>query len=227
MVLHGGHDGTRHLQDTHIFDFTNQCWSTLITEGQIPSPRDSHVAVIFGKSMYLYGGSTGVAMSDFHALTFDFRRVWSPVLCSSSSNPSNTTNMTNNRSNRVPSTTVTMIDDDHEDLSLIHTLPTTTVSTTTTGTIGSASMLTPGPRFCHVGIVYENAFYIFGGYDGSNRLNDFLKFTFDGDYGLQAYGGALVTPTPTIVSYMIAPIYDHIYYNSLSVIDRLKIYEHM
>jgi hypothetical protein len=62
MILHGGHDGTRHLQDTHIFDFPTSSWSTLVTEGPIPSPRDSHVAVIYGKSMFLYGGSTGSAM---------------------------------------------------------------------------------------------------------------------------------------------------------------------
>ena len=59
MILHGGHDGNRHLQDTHIFYFTTLTWSALVTEGIAPSPRDSHVSVIFGRSMYLYGGSTG------------------------------------------------------------------------------------------------------------------------------------------------------------------------
>lgn len=32
----------------------------------------------------------------------------------------------------------------------------------------------PGVRFCHVGVVYEGAFYIFGGYDGTQRLVKFL-----------------------------------------------------
>ena len=59
MIMHGGHDGNRHLQDTHVFDFTTLTWSTLVTEGPTPSPRDSHVSVIYDKSMYLYGGSTG------------------------------------------------------------------------------------------------------------------------------------------------------------------------
>jgi hypothetical protein len=59
MILHGGHDGNRHLQDTHVFDFITLTWSALVTEGPIPSPRDSHVSVIHGKSMFLYGGSTG------------------------------------------------------------------------------------------------------------------------------------------------------------------------
>jgi hypothetical protein len=35
--------------------------------------------------------------------------------------------------------------------------------------VASADELTPGMRFCHVGVVYENAFYIFGGYDGLQR----------------------------------------------------------
>ena len=59
MILHGGHDGNRHLQDTHVFDFVTLAWSTLVTEGPIPSPRDSHVSVMHGNSMFLYGGSTG------------------------------------------------------------------------------------------------------------------------------------------------------------------------
>ena len=31
-------------------------------------------------------------------------------------------------------------------------------------------------RFCHVGAVYNGSFYVFGGYDGSSRLNDFVKY---------------------------------------------------
>jgi hypothetical protein len=46
-------------------------------------------------------------------------------------------------------------------------------------TSASSTIVSPGRRFCHVGFVYENAFYIFGGYDGVHRLNDFLKYRFD------------------------------------------------
>lgn len=31
-------------------------------------------------------------------------------------------------------------------------------------------------RFCHVGCIFGGAFYVFGGYDGSSRLNDFVKY---------------------------------------------------
>lgn len=50
-----------------------------VSAGPSPSPRDSHVAVVHGRSMYLYGGSTGSAMGDFHELRLEFRRVWRPV----------------------------------------------------------------------------------------------------------------------------------------------------
>jgi hypothetical protein len=43
---------------------------------------------------------------------------------------------------------------------------------------GMVPIANPGSRFCHIGVMYEGALFTFGGYDGSHRLNDFLKFTF-------------------------------------------------
>ena len=37
----------------------------------------------------------------------------------------------------------------------------------------------PGHRFCHVAVVHNESMYVFGGYDGSNRLNDFVEFHFE------------------------------------------------
>jgi hypothetical protein len=68
MILYGGHDGTRHLSDTHLFDFDTKTWSALITEGTPPIPRDSHVSVSYANSMYVFGGSSGSAMNDLHEL---------------------------------------------------------------------------------------------------------------------------------------------------------------
>lgn len=68
IILFGGHDGTRHLNDTFTFDITTNTWSCLITDGIVPSPRDSHVAVMHGNSMYVFGGSSGSAMNDLHEL---------------------------------------------------------------------------------------------------------------------------------------------------------------
>jgi leucine-zipper-like transcriptional regulator 1 len=39
----------------------------------------------------------------------------------------------------------------------------------------------PGCRFCHIAVVHSGSMYSFGGYDGSRRLNDFLKYSFTSD----------------------------------------------
>ena len=56
MILFGGHDGTRHLADVHLFDFVSQAWSMLAAQGVPPLPRDSHVSVSYKDSMYVFGG---------------------------------------------------------------------------------------------------------------------------------------------------------------------------
>lgn len=43
--------------------------------------------------------------------------------------------------------------------------------------------ISPSSRFCHVGEVMRNRLYIFGGYDGVQRLNDFYYFTLPNESG--------------------------------------------
>jgi len=72
MLLFGGHDGSRHLSDTHVFDFEQMCWLNAVhTEGVPPIPRDSHVSAVYEDSMYIFGGSTGSAMNDLYELKLD------------------------------------------------------------------------------------------------------------------------------------------------------------
>lgn len=37
----------------------------------------------------------------------------------------------------------------------------------------------PCPRSLHASVALDSDFYIFGGYDGTNRRNDFFKFNFE------------------------------------------------
>jgi hypothetical protein len=142
MILYGGHDGTRHLSDTHIFDFDSRTWSQLVTEGTPPIPRDSHVSVIYANSMYVFGGSSGSAMNDLHELQLPSNpsapAKWRPVKTSGIDQPSH--------------------------------------------------------RFCHVAGSYNEAMFVFGGYDGSDRLNDFIRFDF------AVYDLSFEVPQSTIIS---------------------------
>jgi len=57
----------------------------------------------------------------------------------------------------------------------------------------------PGPRFCHVAAIHDDSMVVFGGYDGSNRLNDFVEFHLGPDltYNLDIPPSTLVTAPHT------------------------------
>ena len=89
LFVFGGHDGSRHLDDLHSFDFRTNTWSLIepvvplgvmgpyafrtITPSASapPAPRDSHSAVVYGESMFVFGGSTGTARNDLFEYRFD------------------------------------------------------------------------------------------------------------------------------------------------------------
>lgn len=137
------------------------------------------------------------AMGDFHELKLEFRRVWGPVLPPTPTSSALTTTTTGSSSSltvrtRRPLTNNTL-------------RPTIMPPPPPDGDYHSNnypdplhdpdSLVSPGPRFCHVGVVYDGSFYIFGGYDGANRLNDFLRYRFE------MTENPIQGPVSTLVSY--------------------------
>ena len=199
-------------------------------DGYNPVPRDSHIAVIYGSSMFIYGGSSGVATSDFHELRLlqNNQLKWMPVRRDedlavspkSSSDcylsPQQSANScTIFRGNSISSggamedyllwlSGQNMGQNSSNSNTEFPVAPPTVslgsgnlIGTSRTGFLGMAQppppppppppLITrqlpdadslPGLRFCHVGCVYEDCLYVFGGYDGSVRLGDFIRFRF-------------------------------------------------
>ncbi|KAF0686689.1 Aste57867_21531 [Aphanomyces stellatus] len=56
LVVFGGWDGRDTLDDLHQYDFTTNTWSPMPTSGRSPPHRYRHTAVIFGDSMFVFGG---------------------------------------------------------------------------------------------------------------------------------------------------------------------------
>lgn len=48
-----------------------QTWTEINCLGCPPNPRDSHVAVSYRDSLFIFGGSTGNARSDFFEFKLD------------------------------------------------------------------------------------------------------------------------------------------------------------
>mmetsp|Transcript_31989 Transcript_31989/g.55136 ORF Transcript_31989/g.55136 Transcript_31989/m.55136 type:complete len:500 (-) Transcript_31989:91-1590(-) len=87
MVIFGGHDGARQLNDFYAWHFDTNTWHAIECTGpQSPVPRDSHVSVSYKDSLFIFGGSTGNAKSDFWEFKFDETK-WQPVSAIAGSPP--------------------------------------------------------------------------------------------------------------------------------------------
>ena len=175
MIMFGGHDGGKHLNDTNIFHFPTKTWTQLQNTRSTPSPRDSHIAAVYGDSMFVFGGSTGEATGDFYELKIGRNRCsWTNVTRKSQVVVSNTDDL-EYASWSGESTSeyggFGAMDGSDDDVSVERA-----IQADLDGENSPKSL--PGSRFCHVGHVYEDSLYIFGGYDGQYRLNDFICFRF-------------------------------------------------
>ncbi|CAD7975498.1 unnamed protein product [Amoebophrya sp. A25] len=155
MVVIGGHDGQKHLNDFYQFDFDTEVWSLVeVANGFAPSPRDSHSACVYGDCLYLFGGSTGHARNDLYEFRFD-SNTWAEIKpLAASSGQQQTFVGAAGAAGGVNEGANDQAADRPQ----------------------SSRGSTPCPRFCHTGVVYNSCLYIFGGYDGHNRLNDFRAF---------------------------------------------------
>lgn len=91
MYVFGGFDGIRRSDAFFAYSFAGRRWSPVLpaaNSGPPPSPRDRHVAVAFGNSIYVHGGFDGTSrQNDFWA--FDFSTMtWRQVLALQGSPPS-------------------------------------------------------------------------------------------------------------------------------------------
>lgn len=136
------------------------------------------------------------AMGDFHELKLEFRRVWSPVQvrASHSDNPLplppassgsmkamhrsgsfGTPGMRNSGTFGTPgaSGSSSVAGTPNRVSSAAHIQATQQQQlSASSGELGNSEGVSPGVRFCHVGVIYESALYIFGGYDGTQRYTN-------------------------------------------------------
>ena len=69
MYIFGGSGATASCQDTHRLNLDTLAWSgELTTSGTKPAARYSHTAVVYNKSMYIFGGFTTSNQQDTHKL---------------------------------------------------------------------------------------------------------------------------------------------------------------
>lgn len=177
MYVFGGYDGS-YRSDFHEFDFASKTWSSVPSTGWPPRARYRATTVVYKDVMLLFGGHDGTRhLSDTHA--FDFKtNAWSTLIMEGGPpipRDSHVSVVHNDSMYIFGGSTGSAMNDLHQlDLTHFNKVKWSPV-------VSSSTYVTPGHRFCHVAVLHDNAMYVFGGYDGTNRLNDFIKFDFEID----------------------------------------------
>ncbi|TDH73744.1 hypothetical protein CCR75_003836 [Bremia lactucae] len=91
LIVFGGWDGRDTLNDLHEYSFTSKVWRKMETRGNSPPHRYRHTAVIFGDTMFVFGGvdKTHCRFNDLQRLDL-VTNTWSEV-CTTGSIPSSRT----------------------------------------------------------------------------------------------------------------------------------------
>jgi hypothetical protein len=78
----------------------------------------------------------------------------------------------------------------------------------------------PSHRFCHVAVVHNEAMFVFGGYDGADRLCDFVRFDF------AIYELSFEVPPSTLVSEFLALVDDETLSDVTFIVEGTPVYAH-
>jgi Galactose oxidase, central domain/Kelch motif len=83
LYIFGGYNGHVRVNDFHAYSFGTRRWSPVLPaahSGMPPSPRDRHVSVVHGNTLYIFGGFDGTSRTnDFYG--FDFSSMtWREIV---------------------------------------------------------------------------------------------------------------------------------------------------
>jgi len=176
LYIFGGYDGS-YRSDFCEFNFSTTTWSTVAASGRPPRARYRATCVLHDHTMILFGGHDGTRhLSDTHL--FDFHtQTWTNLIVNGVQpipRDSHVSVVHVDSMYVFGGSTGSAMNDLHELQLPSDTSDVATWSIVKTPTSGSH-------RFCHSAVVYEDSMFVFGGYDGASRLNDFIRFDFDVD----------------------------------------------
>ncbi|KAG7346391.1 galactose oxidase [Nitzschia inconspicua] len=169
LVLWGGFDGQRWLNDMYVYDFGSSLWSQVQQFGTLPSIRSCPASAAEGKYLYIQGGYDGLERKeDFFVCSLDtytwtqmpnLGRTPSPRYFHSCVMHSNKLFMYGGYSGSQRLGDMFAYD----------------FETNHWSEVDCSSGDSPGGRSSLIAQVHENNLYIFAGYNGQTVLNDMYK----------------------------------------------------
>eukprot|EP00928_Gymnodinium_smaydae_P008896 TRINITY_DN1327_c0_g2_i2.p1 TRINITY_DN1327_c0_g2~~TRINITY_DN1327_c0_g2_i2.p1 ORF type:complete len:504 (-),score=110.69 TRINITY_DN1327_c0_g2_i2:52-1563(-) len=189
MYIFAGYDGN-YRSDFHRYHLSQQKWAIVPVKGSVPKARYRTSAVAYRHRMLVVGGHDGAKhLNDFYQFDFDSLE-WSLVDIQGSAPPpsprdSHSAVISGDSLYLFGGSTGGAKND-------LHSYNFKTRRWKEVCESGRDSVI-PCPRFCHTCNVYDQSLYIFGGYDGQQRLNDFWQLRLAREVSIMIPSGTLVS----------------------------------
>lgn len=172
MIVFGGYDGAKSLNDLQAYDSVTGDWKELVGRGKAPSPRFGHSAVVHQQDkMYIFGGYDGVDRNDLYCFDFELMQ-WNAVLVKQGTPPPP----------RQYHSAVVYEDEmyvfggkngtrHYHDLHAFH------FGTQSWRVVTAESVVKPWPRAGHTAVAYGSLMVVFGGMNGKQNFNDLSVYS--------------------------------------------------
>jgi len=192
MYIFAGYDGN-YRSDFHRYNFSQRKWSIVPVKGSVPKARYRTSAVAWKNKMLVVGGHDGAKhLNDFYQFNFESLE-WSLVDTSGQVPPPSPRDwhsavICGDSMYLFGGSTGSARNDlysfNFETEQWHEVRP-------TSGSAQKANV--PCPRFCHTSDMYNNSLFVFGGYDGQQRLNDFWQFKLATEVNIDIPGSSLIS----------------------------------
>jgi N-acetylneuraminic acid mutarotase len=192
VYLFGGTDQHRRQNDLYRLDLASQSWIQIPAKGCVPSRRSGAVGCVMHGKMYLFGGYDGREGNYFNDLyEFNFETTtWRRIYARGRSNSVDEDEQPVHRgqaewptepSPRTDHVLVSYGDSLYvfggfDGIKRFDEVWAFDINTRVWRVETEEQMNKPTPRFGHTGVVYEDAFWVFGGWDGRDTLDCMWRY---------------------------------------------------
>eukprot|EP01118_Nematostelium_gracile_P014914 TRINITY_DN5893_c0_g1_i1.p1 TRINITY_DN5893_c0_g1~~TRINITY_DN5893_c0_g1_i1.p1 ORF type:complete len:479 (-),score=121.39 TRINITY_DN5893_c0_g1_i1:67-1503(-) len=169
LLIFGGWNGTRMLNDLHILYTERMTWSRPITTGSTPGQRAGHTMTSVGTKLFIFGGGDGYHyLNDLHLLDTE-TMAWSQAYVTGTSPAARSRHTATLIGNKIY---VFGGGDDSRVYNDLYIFDTETMSWSRPPTKGDP----PVARWGHTTtLIDDDKLLVFGGHDGNKMLNDIFE----------------------------------------------------
>jgi len=181
FYLFGGTDGSARQSDAHAYNQETNIWCEIRANGRPPPARSGAQAVVWNGAVWFFGGYTKKDGDYFNdVFTFDIATSTWDIVATPGESPQKRTD----HSVCLFSSSM-LVFGGSDGRSRFNDLWELNLSERRWTRILTQQMAAPRSRFAHTAVMYNNAMFVFGGWDGQDTLQEFFEYNVSSNMWIQ------------------------------------------